>query len=349
MTVSIVAVFAVAFVAILLVLAGEVTLHRKNQQHPGRARRSLPILTFLPFSMAKSRPAVQVGSTPVRAFAATMVRFSRNSLTSTQKPGRQRPFAAHPNRTCRSSSAEVSTLTGEQSSNPPFCQYILLPAVSWIRASPPPGSVLMFNSDGEPMVRIHLSPAKSSGANLTFLKAGCRSNGAVSKFSPARAVSFHSVPGGLFLNRLGAGVFPSRRAQFHPVSARLGPKLGPLFSLQPKGPLKAYASGGRSAIVICRRRADGFPAISPARSIRRLIASSSHCRSAAVNSVPAPFALRASVPPFSPASSPTLFSTVLATANRVAAPLRPPPLFSSQVRQVFAASGNVLRLRRYWL
>jgi hypothetical protein len=43
----------------------------------------------------------------------------------------------------------------------PFCQCIRLPAVSWIRASPPPGSVLRFKSDGEPMVRIHLSPAGS--------------------------------------------------------------------------------------------------------------------------------------------------------------------------------------------
>jgi hypothetical protein len=50
-----------------------------------------------------------------------MVRFSRNSLTSTQKPGeqlRQRPFAAHRNRTCRSSSAEVSTLTGAEFQSP---------------------------------------------------------------------------------------------------------------------------------------------------------------------------------------------------------------------------------------
>ena len=51
------------------------------------------------------------------------------------------------------------SLTGERSSNPPFCQCILMPAVSWIRASPPAGSVLIFNSDGKPMVRIHLSPA----------------------------------------------------------------------------------------------------------------------------------------------------------------------------------------------
>ena len=57
---------------------------------------------------------------------------------------------------------------------------------AWIRASPPPGSVLMFNSGGEPMVRIHLSPAGSHLRTWRLASYGDRGGGTASPICPQR-------------------------------------------------------------------------------------------------------------------------------------------------------------------
>src|ERR1700758_351135 len=86
--------------------------------------------------------AVWAGRADAEEFSARLAGFqelgSLPNVTQDQTSlvvMRQRRFAGDRNRTCEEVSAEVSTLTAEQSSHPPFCQCILLPAVSWIRAA----------------------------------------------------------------------------------------------------------------------------------------------------------------------------------------------------------------------